>query len=368
MRRLSRDVELHERAQRIKAKEERRKTNLKKKDEKLEKEREARRKAGLSEVREQNISPRQQRLGAFLGLGKGKERAEVGQEENANTMENPVQPAPATARGPLRAKSPNGVVQSCVLDSSYTRKEIDLGENDGRPLCSPVTQKQFIPSVPAVNPLVPHQEPHHSQSFIAYRQQSPRHCPRHHGFAAQNDGAYPASSPKYTAETMTNAQVDYATELLGLISTQDLQSSDDDSTLSDTIVADDIDHRDDGDKNDDNDEGGQEEDNDFADVDFEELAQDIGFGPPPPAASDGRQAPNQEEEKPLKTHVALFIDERIMKKPRTPDETKGKADKDKNDTLFDEFAPLSQDLLDLVEKNEFDNFEISTQDIQILDP
>ena len=358
IRRLNRDVELYERAQSIKRKEERRKSNLKKKDEKIEREREARRKAGLSEIREDYISPRQQRLGAFVGLGKRK-RGPGAKENITTTVENPVQlvaaaavarataTATATAeatRSPLQAKSPNAVVKPhMAAAAAHARKKcdlIDLNGNNVLPLGVRVARKGFLPSISAaIAPTIPNQEP-----------------------------------TIYMMGNGTTTQVEHTTELLGLISTQDLQFSDDDdafSSSSNTILADDDGNHDDQEEEENtNDNGGvqeeQQEDNDFADADFEELAQDLEFSAPPSAVLDLRQVPNPKKELPdVDPHINGWNTD-IPKISRQPE--KKTINNVNDDSLFDEFAPLSQDLLDLVETTEYDTFEISTQDIRILDP
>lgn len=308
----------------------------------MEKEREARKKAGLAEFGEEKISPRQQRLGAFVGLGKQIKMGEGGgQEEGNNTTaeekeeeetkeEGRRQPA-ATARSPLQAKSSNAVVQSCMVAASDARKEIDWEGNDCLLLGDRVARKQLLLSVPAITPTKPHREP-----IIR------------------------------VVEIVTTAQVDYTTELLGLISTQDLQSSDDDSSSSsNTSLADDKNHPRDVKKNDDNDEGSQEDRSDFADADFEELAQDLEFGSPP-AVSELTHVLNQKE----KPSQASFTKNEVrnFKMPQIRDPRGREEDNENDDSLFDKFAPLSQDLLDLVEVNDFDAFELSTQDIRLLDP
>ena len=68
-RQINRNAELLERADRIKKKELKKKRNKQNKEHKLEKEKEARRKVGLPEVREAYISPSQPKLGAFLRTG-----------------------------------------------------------------------------------------------------------------------------------------------------------------------------------------------------------------------------------------------------------------------------------------------------------
>lgn len=279
IRRLNRDVELHERANRIKTKEQKKKINLKKKEEKLEKEREARKKAGLPTVREKYLSPRQNRLGAFMGLDK---RASEEWKEDT-TGDDQVE---LEARRPLQPKSPNAVngARSCVVASpSEPLKDTYIDYN------AQVTKKP-LPAIITTHVM-------------------------------------PTAGTVVIGESL-NVQVEHATDLLELISTQDLQSSDEDS--SDTLEA----------------EGDYEkEESDFADAEFEELAHDLDFCP----GVCLKQERNQ------KLPMIHLNEERI----RTPKE---------DDIFFDEFAPMSQDLLDLIEENDFDEFEISTQDIRNLDP
>lgn len=359
-RRLNRDVELYERAQRIRAKEERRKTNLRKRQEKVEKEKKARREKGLLgdgrgvENEKIKISPRQKRLGGFVvGLGKQLRRVDGGiqEEGNDNTTtaeeeegdevdeeeeeEERIQTAAtAVVRSPLQAKSSNAVVQSCMVAASYARREIDLGGDDDLPLDNRNIKQRLSPSVSAITPTKARQE----SCFII--------------------------------ETITAVEVENTAELLGLISTQDLQSSDDDcSSTSGAVLGDSKDHH--GgiveDKRDENDDGASDpNDNDFADADFEELAQDFEFGPSP-LMSDSRQV-RDPKEKVSVADAALHNDKRILNMLHIPSQTERKKEIENDDSLFDKFAPSSQDLLDLDATNEFDIFEISTQDIRILDP
>lgn len=308
----------------------------------MEKEREARKKMGLGDVREEKmkISPRQKRLGAFVSLGKqrkaveGKEGKE-GKENDTTEEDEEEQVQAATTRSPLQTKSANAVVQPRMAAASCVRKHIDGSGDDALSLVNRFAEKQLIVSVAAITPTKPQRQ---AGCMIG---------------------------------TVTITEVDYTTELLGLISTQDLQSSDDDDddddSTSETILGESKDDHIDEDKKDDNGEGNQQEDdNDFADADFEELAQNLQFSPPS-AVADPRQVLKQEKKAPKKND-ALLIDERSLKNPQTSDQKKRNFDNANDDTFFDAFAPSSQDFLDLVEVNEYDAFEISTQDIQFLDP
>ncbi|MCJ1246891.1 hypothetical protein MMC30_004102 [Trapelia coarctata] len=84
LRQQKRAAELWDREQRIKEREKTRKENKLKRMKKEEKEREARRKAGLPEVKEGYISPRQCRLGMFFGKDK---EEDLERESKGNTTE-----------------------------------------------------------------------------------------------------------------------------------------------------------------------------------------------------------------------------------------------------------------------------------------
>lgn len=323
-RRLNRDVELHERAERIKSSEQRKKSNLRKKEEKMEKEREARRKAGLPEIREQYVSPRQKRLGAFVGLGK-QIREEGGEEDTARKDQ-----AQMPARSPLKAMSPNAVInrRSCGSASApHTYKENDdFYHDDG-------AAKGLLSAITATTP------------------------------------TRPKKAHVHIVKTLT-AHVQHPAELLALISTQDLQFSDDDgsSSSSKTLEAE---KADDENGDDCGEEEAAEAESDFADADFEELAQDLGFGPPT-GLNLSRELNNRKKNVPVANTPK--IEKRMIQTPYLEEEEEGEEEKreaahnNANDKIFDEFAPSSQDLLDLIEpNNDFDDFEISTQDIRFLD-
>ena len=76
LRKLERAGELRERAERIREKETRRQLNKKKKAEKEQKEKEAKKKQGICEE-EEKISPRQVRIGVFLGKRKREDNEET---------------------------------------------------------------------------------------------------------------------------------------------------------------------------------------------------------------------------------------------------------------------------------------------------
>ncbi|KAL8904534.1 MAG: hypothetical protein Q9207_003188 [Kuettlingeria erythrocarpa] len=94
LRRLERSAELQERAARIKAHNDRARENKRKKAEKLEKEREARKRVGIPEPTKFKIGSNQLSLGAFVSAGIKRKREEVGRLgislENCTKIEYPA--------------------------------------------------------------------------------------------------------------------------------------------------------------------------------------------------------------------------------------------------------------------------------------
>ncbi|KAI4210295.1 MAG: hypothetical protein LQ351_006819 [Letrouitia transgressa] len=84
-RRLQREAELQERASRIKLQEERARENKRKKLEKLEREREVRKRMGIPEPEKAYIGPSQLRLGAFIKAEKGIDYVE--EKENMKPLQ-----------------------------------------------------------------------------------------------------------------------------------------------------------------------------------------------------------------------------------------------------------------------------------------
>lgn len=94
IRRLNRAAELQERADREKEKERKRKANLKRREEKLAKEREARKKAHLPDVKEGHIAPSQLQLafpGAAINRMEERTRAALG-DDSVQPRQNNIKP------------------------------------------------------------------------------------------------------------------------------------------------------------------------------------------------------------------------------------------------------------------------------------
>lgn len=104
LRRLDRCGELLERADRLKAKGRQKKANKKKRDEKLGKEKEARRKAGLPEVREAYVGASQLKLDFVGAATRLKENEQTENQCPHNFMKQPSQ---LPTRGPLQPRSSN---------------------------------------------------------------------------------------------------------------------------------------------------------------------------------------------------------------------------------------------------------------------
>lgn len=123
MKQLGRSAELQERADRIKERENRRKANLKKKNERIEREREARCRMGIPSPVKEDVGASQMRLGAFLAVGVGmgmKTKCEGPRVEPLSVnlcrkTENedshtPVQRS-TPLRSPLQPRSGNGITK-----------------------------------------------------------------------------------------------------------------------------------------------------------------------------------------------------------------------------------------------------------------
>ena len=119
MKQLERSAELQERADRIKERENRRKANLKKKNERIEREREARARMGIPSPVEEDVGASQMRLGAFLAVGVGiktkcegsrTESMTLGKKMESEDSHTPMQRT-TPLRYPLEPRSGNGITK-----------------------------------------------------------------------------------------------------------------------------------------------------------------------------------------------------------------------------------------------------------------
>ncbi|KAI4148676.1 MAG: hypothetical protein L6R39_002721 [Caloplaca ligustica] len=131
LRRLQRSAELQERAARIKAHNDRAKENKRKKSEKLEREREARKRMGIPEPTKLKIGSSQLSLGAFVGAAFKKERDGTHRPElsleNCRKIKGPIPKpnpvrhaavAPKSAESPTRNSSTEGAISHNTSISS----------------------------------------------------------------------------------------------------------------------------------------------------------------------------------------------------------------------------------------------------------
>lgn len=303
LRRLARAVELQERADRIKEREIKKKANRKKKAEKMEKERGARRKVGLPEIREAYVGPSQLKL-AFPGAhGKAKEddeSSDASGEEMARTDKQGVSESVETpcriSRSHLQPKSPNVIIRPKSPRAALADKPCRTSDHDWLDFVVSNTQIEQELSTPEIN-----------------------------------------SPTIYVAEPVS-ASHENPSDILALISTQDLESSIKGSpttlaTVAENPVA--------------PSEASTEDfgsDGVYTDEDFQNLTEDLklksAFNPKSESENDALS-----------------------------DTKKRKTCTDKAPlTEADSFELSSQELLALVRNDDFDEFDISTQDLQDLVP
>lgn len=321
LRRLARAAELQERADRIKEREKRKKVNRKKKEEKVDKEREARRKAGLPEIREAYVGPSQLKL-AFPGAclcctdenGKkddessdasGKELARTDQTDKQGVGESIETPCRISQR-PLQTKSPNVIIKP---KSTLKSPAVSAASTDKPCKTSDHEWLDFVVSNTQI-------EQELSTSEI-------------------NTSAISVAEPEL-------ARHNDASDLLALISTQDLESSIqgspariargvENSAAPAEAVTDDF-----------------GSDGVYTEEDLQDLKQGLEL------RSTCKQKLEPEDD-------AVFDN----KKRGTCTEN---AASPEADSFYDENAPSSQDLLALVRNNNFDEFDMTTQDLQDLIP
>lgn len=159
-RRLQRAAELRERAEGIKEKEKTRKANAKKKVEKEEKEREKRKRMGVPEpVNEGYISPRQVRMGVYLGKRKrdgeeGENMDEIGKTPSKKLdLDSARKRSSMTTRNPLGERSTNVVQRSQLQRKTPTKQQAVVSEEDWAALldsCSEMEPEEPVQTVKEV--------------------------------------------------------------------------------------------------------------------------------------------------------------------------------------------------------------------------
>ena len=307
LRRLARAAELQERADRIKEREKKKKINRKKKEEKMEKEREARRKAGVPEIRDAYIGPSQLKL-AFPGAcGKGKKDAgssdpsgkELARPDKQGVPESVE--APRISRTPLQPKSPNLTFKPKSPRAPLTDKPCKKSDCDWLDFVVSNTQIEQELSTPKIK------------------------C-----------------RTVFVSEPLVSASHDEPSDILALISTQDLQSPTKDPPL---VLAKVVENHDTPSEASTEDFGS---DGVYKDEDVQNLTQDLELK----SASKPKSASEDD----------------TISGSKKPLIRSGGATLTEADSFYDEYALSSQELLALVRNNDFDEFDVSTQDLQDLVP
>lgn len=306
LRRLARAAELQERADRIKSREKKKKANRKKREEKMEKEREARRKAGLPEIREAHVGPSQLKL-AFPGAdcGKGKKDDESSDTSGEELVRTNQQGEPQThcriSRTPLQSRSPNLIVKPNSQRATFlTDQPSKISDLDCLDFFVSNTQIEQELSTPEMK------------------------------------------SPTTRLTKPASASHDKPSDILALISTQDLESSikgspANSATVFETSVAPSV---------------ASTEDFGSDGVYTDEHLQNLTQGADLKSAFKPNDGPENE---------TICDNKKRMECDEQVSFTEG-------DSLLNEYAPSSKDILSFAGSNDFDEFDISTQDLQDLVP
>lgn len=164
MRQIERSAELRERAERIKEREDRRKANLKKKNGRIEREREARARMGIPSPVKEDVGASQMRLGAFLAVGVGMkttcEDLQVKPVFKNISDNNGKEDSPATkqrgtpSRSPLQPRSGNGIMKPPPRTTSpeatkrplATPPACDIGQSSPKTTWNDIKRQLIKPS------------------------------------------------------------------------------------------------------------------------------------------------------------------------------------------------------------------------------
>lgn len=307
LRRLARAAELQERADRIKEREKKKKANRKKKEEKVEKEREARRKVGLPEIKEAYVGPSQLKLAFPCARGKGKKNDESSGASGEELARIDEQGAPESvetpcriSRTPLQPKSPNLIIKPKSPHAVLTDKPCKNSDHDWLDFVVSNTQIEQELSTPEIK-----------------------------------------SATTYVVGP-GSASHDDPSDILALISTQDLECSVKDSPCNLAMIV----------KS--SAAPSEASTEDFGsdvvctDEDFQNLAQGLELKSAfKPKSEPGHDAISDKKKRETCTDRTALT---------------------KADSFYDEYAPSSQELLALVRNDNFDEFDVSTQDLQDLVP
>ncbi len=339
LRRFQRAAELQERADRLKKREQIKKVNLRKKEERLEKEKEARRKAGFPGF-EAHLASSQLKL-AFKGAS-GQDLRQHSVQPRNNTLTSWSPPGGSISRRPLQPLSPNILTKSkAPFIATPTKPYKSSIENwDDFVVSNTQVERELSIQKPKAPPLV------------------------------------------YTAKPgPAIVQIDDPSDLLGMISTQDLICSVKGSPTIPALAVEECGFK----------LNPIHEVPEMAAQDLEDSRQD--FVPLPAAVATSQ---NEYPSSPSAASTedfgsdGIYADEQLkaLTQDFQPTSTvklkpvSGNASDDAKtgeacevltvggaaDSFYDEDAPSSQELLALTVRNDFDEFEISTQDLQGLLP
>lgn len=319
IRQMNRYAELEERASRIKAKEQKKRLNATKKEAKLEKEREARKKAGLPELKEAYIGPSQLRLGDFLG---SKQKTD---DENNDILMERKSKSPLSQKSPRRALAPislNEVSRSTPLIDQNIKPS--LGQKSPKRALAPMLVEKVIKSTPTQFT---------SPTKLFYPTENDLDDLIISNTQIEEELSRKAATPlatfcaKILLDKSVEKNVDDAWKKPNLRLTQDPDCCEEETLVATPIQKDDFDC-------------GTE----FTDNDLDDLVQNL---------ESVRNVPPKQESK--------------ATQPRVKDQPHEQTCHN-DDALFDANAPSSQDLLRLAADCIFDGSEISSQDLLDLIP
>lgn len=304
LRRLARAADLQERAEGLKEREKKKKASRRKKEEKMEKERESRRKAGLPEFREAFVGPSQLKLAFPCARGK---RQQDGESSDA------------PGKGLARIEK-QGVTESVEAPCRIPQTPLQLQPKSSDLIFKPESPHAVLTGKPIKIPDHDWLDCVVSDTQIEQELSTPK-----------------TKSPMiYVAEPVSTRR-DHPSDILACISTQDLASSTRGSpAISATVV---------GNRAAPSEASTEDFDSDgvYTDEDFQHLTQELKLK----SAFETKSEPKNDQKGETCTDKAVLTEA---------------------DSLYDEYAPSSQDLIALVRNSEFDEFDISTQDLRDLVP
>lgn len=338
IRRLNRAAELQERADRAKEKERKRKANLKKREERLAKEREARKKAHLPDVKEAHIAASQLQLAFPDGAIKRKEgrnRAALGDDSVQPRQNNPKPTDDAGVsmlKCPLQQITPTVAMSSKSAPFAMSENPWNTCVEDWDEFLVSNTQLERELSAPRVKapPMICTRDPAPTSTesddpidmldLISTQDlESLTKIPPPITIVAVKESRFKSDPIRGGPEVKTKVQA--KATLMEKYSLPGSEASTDDF----------------------------EPDGLLTDEELRDLTQSFELDPDlklEPLAGDKNISPCARIDP---THVAPGIE-------------------DVEDSFYDEHAPLSQELLDLASSYEFDDFALSTQELQDLVP